>query len=209
MAVPEQTLQSLVEAAERRERQSRRNAFLYASVPLLLAVALVIFTALQIQRLASVQTELSATENKLELTNTQLAQSEQQISQSEEVLDGLKADLEFTQRDYEQAVQELEVTSKELAASRQDLEQANLALMETRQEAEALQQRVDSLEQELEDLTQQFHQSSTFKRFEVAIDPTAGKDALVDHVWESNSICFMNCWNCNTWRALQPDRVVL
>lgn len=172
MTVPEQTIQSLMEAAEQRERQSRQRAFLYASVPIVLAIALVAFTALQIQRLGRVQSELSATENKLEMTNTQLIQSEQQIAQSEGVLDELKTDLGQTQRDYQKAVDDLEATRKEL-------EQANRDLDETRRKAEALQERVDELEKELQDLTVQLHEATTFKRFEVSIEPEAGKEVYL------------------------------
>jgi hypothetical protein len=170
MAMPEQSIQAIVEVAERRERAARRRAFLYATVPLVLAALIVGFTALQIQKLGRVQGELSATEMKLASTKTELVQFQQEAAQSLVDLDEIQGRLEETEKEYQASISQLEAT-------RMELEKANIELGDTQKKIEDLNKQTEELTISFNDLKRQYEQFLPFFERKVTITEVDVKEA--------------------------------
>jgi len=158
----------LLDQIEARERRSRWRAVLLTIIPIFFALALLLFTANQLQ---AMNAELAAKQKELVVVEAQLSLSQAQVDNADQALQKAETQLTVTQL-------QLEKTQTELEQTQNDLKQTQALLASQSDELAALTTRFEALQQDFQKLEEEYNQLIDSMR-DVRGQAYAGKPLVV------------------------------
>ena len=159
MNASEESVGTLIQQLEARERRARLASWLFILVPALVVGAMIWFSASQLStldkqlkakenELASYGTTLETTQNQLVAANQQVDQVNQKLDASQQQLDASQKQLAQTQNNLDQAKTDLAQAEKNETALKLQLDDINLRLSDLQQKYTSLQQQYNDLQLE-------------------------------------------------------------